>query len=207
MGIKVKEGRVQGVETTRGFLSAAVVVNVAGAWGGEVARMAGLELPVKPYRRQVFVTKAFPLLPQPLPMVIDMDASFYFRGEEPGILMGMSDPQEPPSFHVHVDWDFLERVIEAAAKRVPLIEKASILRGWGGLYAMTPDQNPIIGALPGIEGFFCAVGFSGHGFQHGPAVGRILSELILDGKTEFDLRPFSFERFKERRKQGERWAV
>lgn len=207
VGIKVKEGRAQGVETTKGSLSAPVVVNVAGAWSGEVARMAGYDLPLKPYRRQVFVTKAFDVIPKPVPMIIDMDVSFCFRGEEPGILMGMSDPDEPPSFNTHVDWDFLEKVIEAAVHRAPLIEKAAILCGWGGLYAMTPDQNPIIGAMPGTEGFFCAVGFSGHGFQQGPAVGRILCDLICDGKTSFDLKPFSYDRFKDMKQQGERWVV
>ena len=121
--------------------------------------------------------------------------------------MGMSDPDEPSSFNTQVDRDFLERIIEAAIYRAPIMAKAAILRGWGGLYAMTPDQNPIIGAMSGTEGFFTAVGFSGHGFQHGPAVGRILSDLICDGKTSFDLRPFAPERFKERKKHGERWVV
>ena len=207
IGISIEGGKIQGVETSKGHLSAPVVVNVAGAWGGQVAGLAGYDLPVKPYRRQVFVTKSFDVLPRPVPMVIDMDVSFYFRGEEPGIILGMSDPDEPSSFNTHVDRDFLERIIEAAVRRAPVIEKAAILRGWGGLYAVTPDQNPIIGAMPGAEGFFSAVGFSGHGFQHGPAVGRILSDLICDGKTSFDLEPFDHKRFKEREKYGERWVV
>jgi sarcosine oxidase subunit beta len=206
-GIKIEGGRIQGVETTKGDLSSPVVVNVAGAWGGKVAGMGGCEIPVRPYRRQVFVTKAFDAIPKPVPMIIDMDVSFYFRGEEPGIMLGMGDPDEPSSFNTHVDWNFLEKVIEAAVHRAPLLERAAILRGWGGLYAVTPDQNPIIGAVPETEGFFCAVGFSGHGFQQGPAVGRILSDLVCDGKTRFDLKPFSFDRFNGREKQGERWVV
>jgi len=206
-GINIRGSKIQGVETTEGPISAPVVVNVAGAWGAKVARMAGFELPVKPFRRQVFMTRAFDAIPKPVPMVVDMDVSFYFRGEEPGILMGMSDQNEPSSFNTHVDWDFLEKVIEAAVHRAPIIEKAKILRGWGGLYAITPDDNPIIGAMPNAEGFFCAVGFSGHGFQQGPVVGRLLSELILDRQTRFDLKPFAYDRFRKIKQKGEKRVV
>jgi sarcosine oxidase subunit beta len=193
--IKIGTGQIRGVETTRGPVSAPVVVNVAGPWGGEVAEMAGLDLPVKPYRRQVFVTQAFEPIPKPVPMILDIEPAFYFRGEGPGILMGMSDADEPASFNTNVDYAFLERVIDKAIVRAPVLEEAEILRGWGGLYAVTPDDNPIIGALPEVEGLFCAIGFSGHGFQQSPTVGRILSELILDGHTDFDLSPFVHDRF------------
>jgi sarcosine oxidase subunit beta len=188
-------GRVTGVETTRGSLSSPVVVNVAGPWGGEVSRMAGIELPVEPYRRQVFVTQAFEAIPKPVPMILDIEPAFYFRGEGPGVLMGMSDPDEPPSFNTNVDYGFLERVIDKAIHRAPILEDAEIGRGWGGLYAITPDDNPIIGPLPALQGFYCAIGFSGHGFQQAPTVGRILSELILEGETGFDLSPFAHDRF------------
>ncbi|UCC39430.1 MAG: FAD-binding oxidoreductase [Candidatus Aminicenantes bacterium] len=206
-GIRVEESRVKGIETTKGPISTPIVINVAGPWGGEVARMAGLEFPVKPYRRQVFMTKAFKDIPKPVPMIIDFDALYYLRGEGPGILTGMSDPDEPPSFNTNVDWNFLEKVIEKAVHRAPILEKAKILKGWGGLYTITPDENPIIEAIPQVEGFFCAIGFSGHGFQHGPAVGRILSELILDGHTDFDLIPFVHNRFDVIKEKGEKRAV
>jgi sarcosine oxidase subunit beta len=117
--------------------------------------------------------------------------------------MGMTDLDELPSFHTHVDRSFMEQVTAAALERVPVLKQAEILRGWGGLYAMTPDENPIIGEIPGIKGFFCATGFSGHGFQHGPAVGRILSELILDRNTSFNISPFNYDRFKKCKKTTE----
>jgi len=205
-GIRVKGGKVKGVETSGGPISAPVVVNAAGPWAGEIARMAGLDLPVMPFRRQVFATKPFDAIPRPVPMVIDQDLTFYFRGEEPNILMGMSDPDEPSSFNTHVDRDFMEKVTEAAVHRAPILEKAEILRGWGGLYTITPDDNPIIGEIPEMKGFFCAIGFSGHGFQQGPAVGQILSELILDGGTDFDLKPFEYDRFDDI-KEGEKRVV
>jgi sarcosine oxidase subunit beta len=142
------------------------------------------------------VTTAFKEIPKPIPLVLDFDVSFYFREEGPGILMGRSDLDEPSSFNTNVDWNFLTKVTETAVLRAPILEKARIRRGWGGLYTISPDNNPIIGPLPGVEGFFCASGFSGHGFQHGPPAGRILSELILEGQTDFDLTPFSYDRFK-----------
>jgi len=171
------------------------VVNVAGAWGAQVGQMAGFDLPIRPFRRQVFVTEAFGRIPKPVPMILDIEPAFYFRGEGPGILMGMSDPDEPSSFNTHVDYSFMERVIDSAVHRAPILEHAGILRGWGGLYDVSPDDNPIIGELPGVRGLYCAIGFSGHGFQQGSTVGRILSELILRGHTDFDLSPFAHDRF------------
>jgi sarcosine oxidase subunit beta len=205
--VQIEHGRVQGVETTRGPVSAPVVVNVAGAWGAQVAKMAGFDLPVRPYRRQVFTTQAFDAIPKPVPMILDIEPAFYFRGEGPGILMGMSDQEEPSSFNTNVDYGFLEKVIEAAVRRAPILEQAEIMRGWGGLYDITPDDNAIIGPLPGAEGFLCAIGFSGHGFQQGPTVGRVLAELILDGYTGFDLSPFAHDRFDRGEGKGETRVV
>jgi len=193
--IRVQDGKVCGVDTTRGPIDAPVVLDVAGPWAAEVAAMAGFDLPVKPVRRQVFVSARFDPIPKPVPMILDIDTAFYFRGEGPGILMGMSDPDEPPSYNLNWDYSFMETVIEQAVHRAPILEECEINRGWGGLYAITPDDNPIIGAIPEAEGFFCAIGFSGHGFQQAPTVGRILSELILDGRTDFDLAPFAYDRF------------
>jgi sarcosine oxidase subunit beta len=205
--IRIEDGQVRGVETTRGPISAPVVVDVAGPWADEVARMAGFDLPAAPYRRQVFMTQAFEAIPKPVPMILDIEPAFYFRGEGPGVLMGMSDPDEPSSFNLNVDYAFMEQVIEAAIHRAPILEDCEILRGWGGLYAITPDDNPIIGPLPGAEGLFCAIGFSGHGFQQSPTVGRILSELIVDGRTDFDLSPFAHDRFGKVKGKGETRVV
>ena len=206
-GIRLKNGKMSGLETTRGFLSVPAVVNAAGPWARQVGQMVGIELPVFPYRRQVFMTASFDALPRPVPMILDADSLFYFRGEGPGLLLGMSDPHEPSSFHTHTDRSFMEKVGLTAVRRAPVLEKARIQRGWAGLYSITPDENPIIGGLPGVEGFYAAVGFSGHGFQHGPSVGRILSELILDGKTSFDLFPFRLDRFSHPHEPGEKRVI
>ncbi len=202
----VHSNRMTGVKTSSDNIPAPVVVNAAGAWAAQVGKMAGLDLPVKPYRRQAFMTKAFDSIPKPVPLVIDQDKAFYFRGEDPGIIMGRSDPHEPSSFRTHTDREFLEKVIEAAVLRAPILEQARILRGWGGLYAITPDSNPVIDVLP-IGGLYCAVGFSGHGFQHGPAVGQIMADLILKGETSFDRKPFLYKRFDKPLASGEKSVI
>lgn len=206
-GVLVDQGKVSGVQTSRGDLSVPIVINAAGPWSGNIGRMAGLNYPVFPFRRQVFVTKAFQGLAKPIPLILDFDSLFYFREEGPAILMGKSDPEEPSSFNVHVDRGFMETVIEAACHRVPVLGSAEIAKSWGGLYTITPDENPIIGADPNVKGFYNAIGFSGHGFQHGPAVGQILSDLIVHGSTALDLTPFFSERFTQGPLLGEKRVV
>ena len=208
LDIKVSEGKVRAVVTNRGEIATPVAVNVAGPWAAQVGRMAGLELPVVPYRRQVFVTAPFDELPRQIPMIIDFAPSFYFRREGASILMGMTDKDEPPSFNTHFDLEFLAKVGEKAAYRAPVLDRAGFMRGWGGLYDVTPDDNPIIGRdIGGVEGFYCAVGFSGHGFMQSPAAGRILADLITSGQTGLDLSPFRLERFKAEAMIGERRVV
>lgn len=207
ISLSMKEGKIIGVETNQGFISTNSVVNAAGPWAGEVARMAGLDLAVKPYRRQVFVITDCEFIPRPVPMIIDVENRSYFRGESADILAGMSDLEEPSSFNMNVDQNFMERVVESLIHRAPDMVRARMLRGWAGLYTITPDDNAIIGRIPELDGFYCAIGFSGHGFQHGPAVGRILSEIILDGHTDFDLSPFAHDRFEKKKKPGEKRVV
>ena len=131
-------------------------------------------------------------------MVIDFETSFYFPREGPGILFGMSDPDEPPGFNTSVSWDFLEKVTRVAMKRMPALADAGIAHAWAGLYEVTPDAMPIIGPARKVEGFYMINGFSGHGFQHSPAAGRILAEIILEGApSDLDPASFSFDRFSE----------
>jgi sarcosine oxidase subunit beta len=110
----------------------------------------------------------------------------------------MSDPNEPSSFNTTVSWEFLEKVTQAAVKRLPALADAGIAHAWAGLYEMTPDAMPIIGPAREVDGVFLITGFSGHGFQHCPAAGRILAETITRGEArDFDATPFSFDRFSQ----------
>jgi sarcosine oxidase subunit beta len=140
-------------------------------------------------------------------MVIDFDTTFYFHREGAGVLFGMGDPDEPSTFDTTVRWDFLPQVIEVAVRRLPALHDAAISHAWAGLYEMTPDANPLIGAAPGVDGLFLITGFSGHGFQHSPAAGRLLADLIAGRDPGFDLSPFAPDRFLRRAGGGERYVV
>jgi sarcosine oxidase subunit beta len=140
-------------------------------------------------------------------MVIDFDTTFYFHREGAGLLFGMGDRDEAPTFDTTVQWDFLPQVIEAAVKRLPALADASISHAWAGLYEVTPDANPIIGPAGGVGGLYLINGFSGHGFQHSPAAGRILADVITGRDPAFDLAPFRAERFAHGVLAGERYFV
>lgn len=195
--VLVEGGRVRGVVTNRGTISAPVVVNAAGPWAGEVGKMAGVEIPIVPLRRQIVVTGPLPEVPPDFPFVIDFAQSLYFHREGQGILTGMSNPDEKVGFEQSVDLEWELVHLEAAMKRMPLLEKAGLASHWAGLYEVSPDAHPILGRIPEVEGFYCIGGFSGHGFMHGPACGLLLAEEILDGKAHtLDITPLSVERFR-----------
>ncbi len=197
-GIAVEGGRVRGVQTANGSIAARWVVNAAGPWAGEVGRLAGVDVPVQPYRRSQFITAPFDGVRDPMPLIIESGVGFSFRKEGPGVLMGMTKPEPPGKFDDSVDWDWLPQVVEHAVRWVPALGEAQIARGYAGLYDLSPDRHPIMGPVPEVQGLFCCNGFSGHGFMHGPPAGRFLAEWILDGKPSLDLSPFSIERFRGR---------
>ena len=194
--------RISGVNTTRGFVSTRIVVNAAGPWAAEVARMAGADLPVVPLRRQLVPTEPFDGLPKKFPMVIDMSTGFHFRREGKGILLAWNDPEETPGFKTDFDPTFVEKILTRAADRVPGLVEAEVnpRRAWAGLYEMTPDHHAIIGPAPNVEGLYFVNGFSGHGVMHSPASGRISADLILHGRSDLiDASQLSLERFAEGR--------
>ena len=194
-GIDVAGGRVQGVRTSAGDVATRLVFNCAGAWSPSIGRMAGLEIPVLPYRRHVAVTENLAGISRTTPMTVDFASSFYFHPEGDGALFGMSDKAEPPGFHTDVDWGFLERMFAHVERRAPALAGAGIKTAWAGLYETTPDHQAILGPVPEVEGFWCAAGFSGHGFMQAPAAALSLAQLLLDGRSDVDISPFAFTRF------------
>jgi sarcosine oxidase subunit beta len=194
-GIDVASGRVQGVSTTAGDVATRVVFNCTGAWSASLGRMAGLEIPILPYRRHIAVTSTFPAVPRNNPMTIDFQTSFYFHPEGDGVLFGMSDRNEPPGFDTDVKWDFMEKVFEQAARRAPALAGAGVKTAWAGLYEITPDDQAILGPIREIDGLWCAAGFSGHGFMQAPAAALLLTQQLLEGTSEIDMSGFAFERF------------
>jgi sarcosine oxidase, subunit beta len=198
LGIRVESGRVAAVETSDGAIAARHVVDAAGPWAGQVAALAGVDLPIVPVRRQIAVTTPLPQVPTDFPFVIDFSRSLYFHREGRGILTGQSNPDEAPGFDQSVDHAWTERHLDAAMMRFPLLARAGLLREWAGLYEVTPDAHPVIDTLADPAGFSIVAGFSGHGFMHGPIAGQLVAEMILDGRAHsLDIRQLRFSRFAE----------
>jgi sarcosine oxidase subunit beta len=198
-GIEIRNDKVCGVVTTKGHVSTPIVVNAAGPWAAEIGKMAGLDLPIAPVRRQWMSTTPLPEIPSDFPFVIDFAQSLYFHREGDGLLTGMSNPNEQPGNDQSVDEDWELIAIEAAIKRMPLLERAGRAAHMAGLYEVTPDAHPILGNTP-VEGFYVCAGFSGHGFMHGPISGLLLAEEILDGRAAtIDIDPLRLSRFAEQR--------
>jgi sarcosine oxidase, subunit beta len=206
VGLSIQPGRCQ-VRTERGVIRAARVVCCAGAWSRAVGEMAGLAVPVAPYRRHIFVTKPFSGITRQTPMTVDYRTSFYFHPEGDGLLMGMTDPAEPESFRTDVEWDFLDHLVEHATQRFPSLENAEIMTGWAGLYEMTPDRQGIVGESRQAPGFWLCCGFSGHGFMEAPGVGELCADLMVGQEPAFDIGNLRPERFAEGQLVEERAVI
>jgi len=213
-GIELQNNKVTGVSTPEGKYEAPVVVNAAGAYAGVIGKMAGLNLPVHPSRRHVFITepvfnhaRRLGSLDRPdLPMVVEFNNGFWFRREGSCLIFGMRNPDEPEGFATLVDWEFFTHTLaHAACRRLPALHDIGIMRGQAGLHSDTPDCMAIVGGTPKVDGFYLACGFSGHGFMHSPAVGRLMAELILDKTSVPDISLLSPDRFQ--RKAGEKETV
>jgi sarcosine oxidase subunit beta len=154
---------------------------------------------VVPLRRQWVTTTPLPALPRDFPFVIDFAQSLYFHPEGEGLLTGMSNPNEPLGFDQSVDPDWELVHLEAAVQRLPLLEQAGVASRWAGLYEVTPDAHPILGASP-VGGFYLVTGFSGHGFMHGPIAGLLMAEIITTGQAStLDVSALALSRFAEAR--------
>ncbi len=200
--IDVDAKGVAAVHTPKGKISTRIVVNANGAWSAETAKMAGLDLPVEPLRRMLVPTEPFDKISHDAPMTVDLSTGWHFRPEGLGFLMAWADPEEKSSFNTNFDRAFIEKILTRGVHRVPVLEEVEVnpSRAWAGLYEMTPDHHPILGAAPGIGGFFLASGFSGHGVMHSPATGKILAGLILNGSTDLiDAKLLDYNRFSEGR--------
>ncbi len=199
LGITLSGDQVEEVQTTLGIIKTRMILNAAGPWASPIGKMAGVQLPVVPLRRQMFTTSALKEVPADFPFVIDFAKSLYFHRESEGLLIGMSNHNEQPGFDQNVDEDFELTNLDAAIERMPVVEKAQRASHWAGLYEVTPDAHPIFGNT-NTNGFFVCTGFSGHGFMHGPISGKLMSEFILDGKfSSLDVSMLDLKRFEESR--------
>ncbi|MCL4295131.1 MAG: FAD-binding oxidoreductase [Anaerolineae bacterium] len=190
-------GRVQAVVTTEGEIATETIVIAAGAWSGQFGEMVGVNIPIVPVRRQIAVTTPIRQLPPDFPFVLFFGQSLYFHPESgQSILTGKSNSNEPVGFNTEIDSKWTETHLLEAMHRFPLLEQAGLLSEWAGLYEVTPDEQAILGRLPGVEGVIMAAGFSGHGFMHGPIVGKLLAEEILEGRAHsINIDDLRYERF------------
>jgi sarcosine oxidase, subunit beta len=194
-GIDVVDGRIAAVHTTGGSVRTETVVCAAGAWSDRIAAMAGCSLPVVPVSRPIWYTEPMPGRPAQVPMTIDFATGFYFHSEGEGLLFGMADPDQPAGFDAPIRANWLEHVAEVVARRAPSLLDVGVAGGWDGFYETTPDHNALIGEFATPSRFLYATGFSGHGFQLGPAVGEVLRDLVLGHAPPVDISAFDAERF------------
>lgn len=195
LDIETRADRVTAVVTDRGTITTGAVICAAGAWSAAVGDMVDVSLPVSPVRRQVMFTEPMPELPPVVPFTIDFATSFYFHREGRGLLLGMSDPEQEPGFHLDYSDEWLPRLGAAVESRAPRLLDVGLTPGWAGLYEVTPDHNALVGRAEKPSNFLYATGFSGHGFLQAPAIGEVVRDLYLDRDPFVDVRPLSADRF------------
>jgi len=194
-GIELQGEHITAVSTTLGRIATNTVICAAGPWSKAVGAMAGVDLPVVPLRRQIAFTEPVAGLRSDLPMTIDFTTSLYFHAEGPGLLLGMSDPDERPGFATDPHDRWIPALYAAMEQRAPALLDLRRTGGWAGLYEITPDHNALIGEATSVSRFLYATGFSGHGFLQGPAVGEVIRDLYLGRVPFVDVSPLSAGRF------------
>lgn len=192
--IKVEGGKVKAVTTNKGVVETPVVVNAAGPWAKSVGAMAGVDLPLFTQRHQILVTE--PVGRMLDPMVMSFSMGIYCQQTPHGLLiMGMGDPDEPKGFDIGHSWEFLRKMCGVMTRLLPVLRDVRVVRQWSGLYTVTPDAHPVLGSVPGLSGYYQAVGFSGHGFMLAPVVGELISEMAAGRKPHMDVSGLDLGRF------------
>lgn len=195
-GMDTTADRVSAVHTDRGAVACSTVICTAGAWSGQIGAMAGVDLPVRPVRRQLaFTERLSPPAPR-IPFTIDFTSSAYFHNSADGLLFGLADPRQAEGFDTTWTSEWLDLFQDVVRHRAPALAEMPIADGWAGLYEVTPDHNALIGRSGELPNFLYATGFSGHGFLQAPAVGEIVRDLHLEREPCVDITPMSADRFR-----------
>lgn len=195
IGINTKDGKVTSVLTNAGEIFTNTVVNAAGGYSKNIAEMVNIDIPVYSERHQILVTE--PVEPLQGPMVMSFSLNIYCQQTPHGsFIMGRGDDTEPRDLRITSSWQFLDEMANTVTNLLPPLGNLRLVRQWAGLYNMTPDRQPIYGAVEGVEGFYLAVGYSGHGFMFAPMTGLLMSEIILGEETSIDISSLDLGRFK-----------
>lgn len=203
VGLNVEAGRIKGIVTSAGPIATDTVVNVAGPWGARVAAMAGVNIPLRASRHAVVMLHRPARWSRPTPVWGDLVTGWYFKPEgKTGMVVGsladIDEGADPDDYARTPTAAETEAYSGAIVKRFPVMEEGTLHGGWAGIYDVTPDWQPVIDRIGDVEGFSCAVGFSGHGFKIAPAVGKVMAQLVLDGRCEsYDIELFRYARLKE----------
>jgi sarcosine oxidase, subunit beta len=196
-----EDGRIHTVSTSSGDIAAGAVVDAAGAWAAGVARLAGVDIPVEPLRRQVALTEPCNRMPEDMPLTIFMEDGFHVRVRDGRVLLlWPTRGREEDPFCTSVEPSWLEEIARKAAARFPCLAdiRVDADHAWAGLYEMSPDGHALLGAAPGVQNLYLANGSSGHGVMHAPALGKLLAELIVHGAAHsLDISPLRPGRFSE----------
>jgi sarcosine oxidase subunit beta len=211
LGVQVEsvvreKNKIVGVETNEGRYNAGTVVLATGPWAAQLGKDLGVKLPVQACRTQVALYRRPPDFGRRSAVYCDFVQGLYFKpthGEmiHAGSIAGeeINSPVNPDQYNEAADGDWLPLVRQRLSRRYPAMHRSYGRGGFGALYAITPDWHPIIDTLPGLDGGYCAVGFSGHGFKMSPIVGQLMAELIVDGKANaLDIAALRYARFDEK---------
>jgi len=201
---EVKAGRVRGVVTDQGTISSPIVISATGPWTRPLFRQAGSALPIECELHQVAILRNAPSMKGGGCACIDSVTATYFRSDaHDKFLVGDfygKRPVDPDDFPQRAADESLEEIIERACRRVPKLEGAEVMRGVTGVYDMTPDSRPLLGEIPEVGGLYVCAGFSGMGFKISPAIGLVMSELVLEGRGKtVDIGAFRPDRFANNR--------
>jgi sarcosine oxidase subunit beta len=208
-GVMIEEGlevealvfngpHIAGVQTTLRKVTADVVLIAAGPWSPPLLAKAGFRMPVTPRHRQVYRSVGALGLPTPCPFVVDVGTGIYFHTDGTGLVFGGGDRHGTPGLDESFRPEEAPRIIELLARRLPAVLETRLTGGWAGIRDMTPDDHGIVGRLPETEGALVAVGFSGHGFMHAPAIGEEIARMIVGEPAVVDVSSLSPNRFGSR---------
>ena len=195
--VKTLNGKVIGVSTNRGDIDTPVVVNAAGGYSQQVAKLAGVDLPIFSERHEIIITE--PVEPGVCPpMLMSFSGNYYIQQRPHGSIIGGCSPEgHPEDYENGNSWDFLEKMSQTITKLLPRTKGIRAVRQWSGLYNMTPDRQPVMCEADNVKGFYLSVGYSGHGFMFGPVSGELLAQKILGQKPWIPIDQLHYNRFEK----------